>query len=151
MIHHFQHTGAWQNYTVYIQYSRTFLTLTTMYNGHHTKLYECITVKTLHVCPDMYYGMLTICPITYKIWSTGYNSYGTQYACQLSKKIEKYYSVSTLGSLPDISHREVICGKMFKCNSLQLWWPKTVFLFYCPDCESCPAHLNSIGWATWTS
>ena len=32
------------------------------------------------------------------------------------------------------------------CNSHQV--AKAVFLSCCPGCPSCPAHLNSTGWAT---
>ena len=26
---------------------------------------------------------------------------------------------------------------------------QTIFLYCCPDCPSCPAHFNSIGWTAW--
>ena len=32
------------------------------------------------------------------------------------------------------------------CTTLQT---QTIFCYCCPDCSSCLAHLNSIGWATW--
>ena len=45
-----------------------------------------------------------------------------------------------------MNHDLVFKLKICSLNSLPL---QTVFLSCCPDYRSYPAHLNSIGWATW--